>query len=376
MDQNEKKAFKDWWDRDAANALADQLQAVFPELDRKRFLKLACQGLDKLEMMARVEQFASAMRACLPDDIPAALKVITRSLPEPLPDCEAVTDGWLQWPLGFFIGEYGVEHYRESMDAMIALTQRFSAEFAIRPFAEKYPEVAYAELLGLAQSHESPHVRRWASEGIRPRLPWGRKLRALIDDPSPLWPILEALKDDPELYVRRSVANNLNDIAKDHPDLVVECCKAWVNGTSAERQWVIKHGLRTLIKDGHPGALEVIGLGKPKSLEVAFSLTPEFISIGELVELCLSLKNASKRSQKLAIDYAVEFVRKGGKVSQKVFKGTVTELAAGQAFEWRKKHPMKTTTVRALYSGKHRVFLNINGQTFGEGEFELDSPVA
>ena len=374
MDRNERKAFKDWWDRDAAVALADQFSAAWSGFDQTAFVTKATADIEALEMMARVGQFAEALRVNLPEPIPEALEIITGSLPEPLPDCEAVTDGWLQWSIGFFIGEYCLGHYDEAMTAMIELTQRFSAEFAVRPFAERYPERVYNDLLKLAQTHTSPHVRRWASEGIRPRLPWGCKLRELINDPSPLWPILETLKDDPELYVRRSVANNLNDIAKDHPEPVVNRCAEWAKNAHAERLWVIKHGLRTLIKEGHSGALEVIGLKAPEALVVEFSLSTSRIVVGESVELRLTLTNESRKVQKLAIDYAVEFVRQGGKVNQKVFKGKTLEIAPSATLEWSKKHPMKVTTVRALYPGNHRVFININGKRFAESAFELKAP--
>ena len=151
----------------------------------------------------------------------------------------------------------------------------------------------------------------------------------------------------------------------------MERCQAWAKNASPERDWVIKHGLRTLIKDGHAGALGVIGLGAPKELEVEFLLEPFEIKIGESVELSLSLTNRASSQQKLAIDYAVEFVRKGGKRNQKVFKGKILELASGETETWHKKHPMKVTTVRALYPGKHRVLININGHTFAEGAFEM-----
>ena len=148
------------------------------------------------------------------------------------------------------------------MTAMIELTQRFSSEYAVRPFVERYPEATFKRLLALTDD-PSPHVRRWCSEGTRPRLPWGAKLHHLVADPSPIWPILEALKDDDELYVRRSVANNLNDIGKDHAALVVERCQAWLEDGNAQRDWTVKHGLRSLVKDGDPGALAVMGYGPP-----------------------------------------------------------------------------------------------------------------
>ncbi|MGB0371439.1 MAG: DNA alkylation repair protein [Opitutales bacterium] len=370
-DDPEKTAFKDWFDASAAKALAKQIKAVKPDFESKKFINAACRDLDSLEMMARVAQFAEALRDRLPEEIPDALDVLVASLPEAMQDCEAITEGWLQWPIGYFIGTYCVDYYAESLHAMIEFTQRFSAEFAIRPFADRYPEQVFDDLLHLAQTHHSPHVRRWASEGIRPRLPWGRKLRGLIGDPSPLWPILESLKDDPELYVRRSVANNLNDIAKDHPEAVVARCKKWAKGASAERLWVIKHGLRSLIKNGHPGALAIIGFPPPKHIELALKVSPKTIEVGEPVKIELRVSNHHERTQNLIIDYAVGFVRQGGKMGRKVFKGTTLKLGARESAKWNKAHPMKITTVRRLYSGIHTLEVQVNGQTLARGEFTL-----
>lgn len=245
----ERKAFKDWFDKAAARVLAGQVAGAMPSFDQEQFIRLASRNLKALEFAGRVRQFSDALAATLPKPIPKALAVLTESLPPPLPDCEAVTDGWLQWPLGQFIADHGLEYFDASMEAMMELTQRFSSEYAIRPFVERYPEATFDRLLALTDD-PNPHVRRWCSEGTRPRLPWGKKLQGLVADPTPIWPILEALKDDGELYVRRSVANNLNDIAKDHAPLVVQRCMAWSEDSNERRDWAIKHGLRSLIKAG------------------------------------------------------------------------------------------------------------------------------
>ncbi|MEM8963069.1 MAG: DNA alkylation repair protein [Acidobacteriota bacterium] len=367
---NERKAFKNWFDHEAARALAEQIGSAHPSFDQGAFLRAATEDLNALEFNARVAQFADALATTLPADVPRALKILTASLPAPLPDCEAVTDGWLQWPIGHFIGTYGVDHYSASMSAMIELTQRFSAEFAVRPFAERYTDETLEELTRLT-THPSPHVRRWCSEGLRPRLPWGRRLQFLIDDPSPVWPILEALKDDPELYVRRSVANHLNDIAKDHPELVVERCLQWSTDASTERMWVIKHALRSLIKAGDPGALAVMGYHPPRDLEATLSVQPTSIEIGESVELEAIVHSSSDQAQDLLIDYVVHYVRKGDKVSAKVFKWKTLRLDALGKQSLTKRHSMRVTTIRALYPGTHRVELQINGARVAEASFVL-----
>ncbi len=365
-----KKAFKDWFDRAAAEALAGQVAGAMPGFDRRGFVRRAVHGLEDLEFSQRVRQFSGALSATLPAALPEALTVLVDSLPPPLPDCEAVTDGWLQWPLGQFIAEYGLEHFEASMTAMVELTQRFSSEFAVRPFVARYPEATFRRLLELTD-HESPHVRRWCSEGTRPRLPWGRKLGFLIDDPSPIWPILEALKDDEEIYVRRSVANNLNDIAKDHPERVVARCKAWARGGDDRRRRLIRHGLRTLIKSGDPAALAVIGFHAPRKLRAELSLRPRRVRLGGEVKLAARIATAAGRAQDLAVDYVVHYVRKNGKTSEKVFKWTTTRIPARGTVELEKRHAMRKTTVRALYSGVHRVELQVNGVRVAAADFRL-----
>lgn len=364
----ERRAFKDYFDPAAAHALAAQMAGALPGFDRTRFVALATGGLDDLEFQGRVVQFSNALAATLPKSVPRALAVLTESLPPALPSCNAVTDGWLQWPLGQFIADYGLGHFDAAMEAMIELTKRFSSEFAVRPYVERYPEATFARLSELTGDPD-PHVRRWCSEGTRPRLPWGRRLHALIADPSPLWPILEALKDDPEPYVRRSVANNLNDIAKDHPELVIDRCRAW--SASEERAWIVKHALRSLVKAGDPAALEVVGFAPPQKLSAELQIRPRRVAMGGEIALTARLSSRAARSQHVVVDYVVHYVRRGGKVSAKVFKWTTCRLAARGETELAKRHSLRRTTIRALYPGLHRVELQINGARLAEASFRL-----
>lgn len=330
---------------------------------------MATRNLAKLEFADRIRQFSEALRSKLPESVPVALSILTESLPELLPDCEDVTDGWLQWPIGQFIADHGLDCYDESMSAMIELTQRFSSEFAVRPFVEKYPRPTFKKLLALTK-HPSAHVRRWCSEGTRPRLPWGRKLRDLVANPNPIWPILEKLKDDPELYVRRSVANNLNDIAKDHPDIVVERCRAWLGKGDDNRQWLVRHALRSLIKAGHSEALALIGFGPPDKLRAKLRITPGRIGVGGSVEMRVEISSTAKKSQRLMVDYVVHYIRKSG-TSAKVFKWTAVDLAANGEVALKKRHSMKLSTIRALYPGVHKVELQVNGMRCAESRFRL-----
>jgi len=366
-----RTAHKYWFDESAAEALAGQVGSVYAGFDHAQFVRLATRDLESLEFAARVQQFSDALAATLPGVVPEALAILRRSLPDPLPDCEAVTDGWLQWPVGQFIADHGLNDFDESMETMIELTQRFSSEFAVRPFVEQHPDRTIARLLALT-GHVSPHVRRWCSEGVRSRLPWGKKLRALATDPTPIWPILEALKDDPELYVRRSVANNLNDIARDHPSHVIARCRSWAKDADEQRAWTIKHGLRSLIKSGNPDALAVVGFGPPKGLNATLQVEPNRITTGDSVTLTARLESTHSKAQDVMVDYAVHYVRSAGKRSDKVFKWKTARVAPGEPLDLTKRHPMRATTVRALYQGEHRVELQVNGVRIAEASFRLD----
>ncbi len=375
---SERKAFKDYFDRDAAKMLAAQISSAQANFDSRKFVQLATRQLGSLEFAGRVSQFSNALAVTLPKNVPEALQTLTQSLPPALPNCESVTDGWLQWPIGQYIADHGLAHFDESMVAMIELTQRFSSEFAVRPFVERCPEETFARLLELTD-HESPHVRRWCSEGTRPRLPWGKKLHDLARDPSPIWPILEALKDDPEPYVRRSVANNMNDIAKEHPAAVVQRCTRWQKKSNPRRDWVIKHGLRSLVKAGDPAALSLLGCAPPKKLTATITTRPKRATIGEKIELRTELSTTASKPQDLIIDYIVHFARpktakqRGAKRKNpsKVFKWTSTRLGARETLALSKQHSLKQTTIRTLHPGPHKIELQVNGKTVANTTFTL-----
>jgi len=366
----QKRLFKDWIDRDAALRLADQVSVASAVFERERFLALATGGLERLEFQGRVRQFAAALRESLPLPVPESLRVLAASLPPAQEDCESVTDGWLQWPLGQFIAECGAEHFEAAFPAMLELTKRFSSEFAVRPFVEADPSAVCERLLAHTDD-PNPHVRRWCSEGVRTRLPWGKKLSGLVADPSPVWPILEALRDDPEPYVRRSVANNLNDLAKDHPGEILRLCRRWMKDATPARRWIVNHGLRSLVKQGDPGALAVVGYTPPEGIEARLSLSPRRIAVGGSVELRAEIANASSRRQELMIDFAVHYVRGGGRTGVKVFKWKRFALEPGESSALAKRLPVKPTTIRALYPGRHRVEIQINGVRLHEATFQL-----
>src|SRR3989338_7440297 len=218
---------------DVPKAIARMITAVHPAFESRKFVADALKGYEALALMPRGNHIARALQRPLPPDYPKALKILLASLDQPHGRDAGLTLGsFLYLPHTMFVAEFGLDHFEASMQAQHALTQRFTAEFSIRPFLQQHEAATLARLKQWA-SDPSEHVRRLVSEGSRPRLPWASRLPAFQKNPAPVIELLELLKDDPALYVRRSVANNLNDIGKDHPDLLAQTAKRWLQGAGA-----------------------------------------------------------------------------------------------------------------------------------------------
>jgi 3-methyladenine DNA glycosylase AlkC len=216
------------------------------------------------------------------------------------------------------------------------------------------------------------HVRRLVSEGTRPRLPWGPRLPQFIADPSPVFRLLEKLKDDPGEYVRRSVANNLNDISKDHPEAVIACCRRWQKTPTKERSWVIRHATRTLVKAGHPDIFGLLGYTEDPCIKLlSMNVAPKKVRLGDPLQFSLKLKSESKSIQTVVVDYAVHHIKATGKTNAKVFKFRTLEMAPGETVALAKRHTIKLITTRKYYPGKHAIEILINGKTFGKSGFTL-----
>jgi 3-methyladenine DNA glycosylase AlkC len=257
------------------------------------------------------------------------------------------------------------------MRAQYELTQRFTAEYSIRGFLERYPERTLDRLRDWA-GDSNVHVRRLVSEGTRPRLPWAPRLRAFQDDPQPVLQLLELLKDDPGLYVRRSVANNLNDIGKDNPTALIETCRQWLSGATAERTWLIRHALRSAVKRGEPAALEVLGFVPATGVEVRdIHIAPAVASIGESVTFTVELGNEGSAAQQLLVDLRVHFVKANGRPSPKVFVLKELEVEPGGSARLTKTISLAQHTTRTHYPGKHRVEVVVNGRVIGSGAFDV-----
>ena len=354
---------------DVVLTVADMVTSVYPPFDRARYLAVALDGFDELELTARAKQVSDALAAVLPAARGQALEIVAAALDFPFAGGRPTgMASFVYMPFGVFIAEHGLDHFELAMQAQLELTQRFTAEFSIRPFLERYPEETLSRLATWC-THPNHHVRRLVSEGTRPRLPWAGRLRAFQEDPGPVLGLLERLKDDDSEYVRRSVANNLNDIAKDHPETVVEVARRWWSDEDAQRRALVRHALRTLVKQGHPEALAVLGFAVDSPARVKeLRCTPASAAIGDSVRIEIVVDNPSNRTIPVRVDFRVHFVKSGGTTSPKVFKGAVLEIEPGAAVVVRKTVSVRQHTTRKHYPGRHRVDVLLNGVVHEEGD--------
>jgi 3-methyladenine DNA glycosylase AlkC len=366
-------------DAAAVQAIAHHVQRGWAGFDAPAFTQQALAGLDALELKARVLQVARALCSHLPGDVDRACGILEASLGpagegddlQGLRTSDAGLAGWPVWPLTEAVAMLAVHQAPErGLAALQLMTQRLTAEFAIRPFFVHQPDISL-RTVGSWLQHPSAHVRRLVSEGSRPRLPWGLRLQALVADPSPTLPWLQPLQDDPSAYVRRSVANHLNDIAKDHPALVADWLATHLPRASAERVALLRHASRGLVKAGDPAVLAAWGLGAAYQGSVALSIAPTALAVGEALRLQIDLASTARVPQRLAIDYAVHHVKAGGHTTPKVFKGWVIDLAPGEQRQLVKRHALKPVTTRRYHPGAHAIDLRINGQVLAELGFML-----
>lgn len=369
---DEPKQFKDYFDKKLAQRLATLIVDVYPKFDQRGFVTQVAKQLKPLELKDRVAVMAEGLRDFLPDAYPEALEILVQVLGPENPDEGGMfVHGFQLMPIEHFVGTYGVDHFEPSMAALYEITKRFTAEFAIRPFLI-VDEKRTLKVLTKWVGDESEHVRRLVSEGTRPRLPWAMRLPSFVEDPKPTLKLLEKLKDDPSEYVRRSVANHLNDITKDNPDLAVDVLAEWAKGASKERLWIIRHALRSLVKQGHPKALAILGFGTPKVKLVNFDVQTPVVQFGEALLFQFELQSEAKKSQDLVVDYVVHFKKANGSTSPKVFKLSTRTLRGGARLLLDRKHAIRPITTRKYYAGTHRVEVQVNGQILGGQDFELE----
>ncbi len=371
------KPMKDGLGRPAVKRLARCLHKANKSFDDQAFVRDACRGLGGLELKPRVRHIIAALDKHLPKPYPRALRVVLGAAARwDHGDPNDPYRGFAAWPLIDYVAHAGLEDFDRSMAALRKLTPLFSSEFAIRPFLRRYPEESLTLLKTWTQDKDKD-VRRLVSEGTRPLLPWGGHLHAFRKDPRPTLALLELLKDDESEYVRRSVANHLNDIGKDHPDLLIRVCKRWNRGATKERRWIIERATRSLVKAGHAGVFDLLGHAKRARVRVSgLSVKPKKVKLGGAIEIAFTLTSESRKVASLVVDYAIHHRKADGSLRPKVFKLKKLSLGAGKAERFKKRHAIRPITTRRYYAGNHAVEILVNGRSVARANFSVSLPEA
>jgi 3-methyladenine DNA glycosylase AlkC len=347
--------------------LCPVLHDTIPGFDSRRFTYRVFDGRwPDLELKQRVRQITHALHEFLPRDFSDAaplLVELSKRLRQKFP-----AQGFALIFLADYIEVYGLDHYHEAVYAMEEITQLVSAEFAARQFLLRYPEPMMQQMFEWSR-HPSDNVRRLASEGCRPRLPWAIKVPFLKQDPRAILRILENLKQDASEYVRRSVANNLNDIAKDHPDLVLQTACSWIN-EHPHTDWILRHGCRTLLKRGNKDALMLFGFStSAKGLVRELMLRPHRVKVGDELHFSFLFENREREERNFRLEYAIDYVTSTGKKSKKVFKIREGAFAPLAEVRIERKQPFRDFTTRKHYEGEHTLHVLVNGQPSASSVF-------
>jgi 3-methyladenine DNA glycosylase AlkC len=354
--------------------LAADVSRVHPAFPRQAFIKRACAGLEELELLDRGKHIAHALAAHLPERYPEAIEILLRSLGPEHPSEELIGAGmapFFYFPHTVLVAERGLDHFDLSMQAQYELTKRFSAESSIRPYIAKYPEQTFGMLRDWTKDR-NPHVRRLVSEGTRLRLPWAPRVPWLEANPDRVLELLELLKDDPTTLVRRSVANNLNDLGKVRSDLLTRTCASWLEDASAERRALVEHALRSAVKRGQTEALRLLGYGKTASVSIEnVQFDPPRVAIGGRVSISFVLRSHSPTSQNVLVDVAIHFVKANSQTTRKVFKLKRIVLPPRGRVELQTGVSMAVHTTRTPYAGRHAVDIIVNGRAQRGGSFEV-----
>ena len=354
--------------------LAAELVRVHPTFPVNPFVKDACAGLDQLELLDRGRHISRMLAKHLSPSYEEALEVLLQSLgPEHASD-ELIGAGMAQFfylPHTIFVAERGLDHFEASMLAQYELTKRFSAESSIRPFIARDPERTLDRLHTWARD-ANPHVRRLVSEGTRLRLPWAQRVQWLDEHPERVLALLEMLKDDAASLVRRSVANNLNDLGKVHPRLLMQTCETWLDDASRERRALVEHALRSAVKRGVPDALRLLGYGQKAALAVEnVRIVPRRVTIGGRTSITFVLRSRSRAAQDVLVDLAVHFMKVSGRATPKVFKLKRLALPARGEIELSTSVSLGVHTTRKPQPGRHAVDVIVNGKAIPIGAFEV-----
>lgn len=369
--------FKEVFHRQAIQCLGRVLGRSDSAFDVKHFEALALKNLASLELKQRCDQIYRALCETLPQDFPRAAEVIHASLhpacdgnAQKLGVTEEGVQGWMIMPLAEYAGRECGGHWSLGLELLMEMTMRFTSEFGIRHLWRERPQEVMA-VVATWTAHPNEHVRRLVSEGSRPRLPWGMQLPAFIADPQATLPLLEALRDDPSPYVRKSVANHLNDIARDHPQVALEVARHWHADAPQERQRLLRHAMRNLLKQGHPQVLALYELAAPRLKQITLSLGADELAMGGSLPFSLHLQSSAKAPQSLRLDYVLHHQKANGRLTPKVFRWKDLTLAPGEVLRLEKTHSFRPITTRVYYPGLHRLEIKINGAIVAAADFTL-----
>jgi len=362
-------ALKDLYSPAFYQKLSIILQQVLPSFDPVRFTNLIfTPEFEQKELKDRMRHTARAMHLFMSDDFEEAVRLIEKIIAK-LREARFGEHSLEFMFLPDYIENYGINDYKNSVKAIELTTQFVSCEFAIRPFLLKYGEEMLQQMEKWSL-HPNHHVRRLATEGSRPRLPWAMAIPSLKKNPNPILPLLENLKNDSSEYVRRSVANNLNDIAKDHPQIVIDIASKW-KGTSKETDAIIKHGSRTLLKKGNVDILSHYGLDNENLIFTDFRITTPEVKNGDAVEFSFSIVNSGNNPKTVRLEYAVYYNKANGLLSKKVFKISERIYQSNEKATVARSQSFRPITTRKYYTGLHRLAVIINGQEQSIGDFML-----
>lgn len=343
---------------DVARAITD----AHPAFDTSAFQRhVFGRGWKSLELKGRMRRITEALTEYLPEDFEESSTIIREVVPR--------FKGFEYMFFPEYVELNGLKHFKVSIETLAAITEYSSAEFAVRPFIVQYGDRMMKTMNTWARS-KNYHVRRLASEGCRPRLPWAMALPDFKRDPSPILPILERLRNDSSEYVRRSVANNLNDISKDNPGIALTRAQEW-HGHTVETDWVVKHACRTLLKQGDPKTMALFGYAAPKSIQLQDFTVANSVKVGERLPFSFTLVGKRRSLGRIRIEYAVHFRLKNGAYTRKVFKISEGDVAEHEKHV-EKSHSFKPITTRVYYPGEHQLEIIVNGVGLGMQVFRLD----
>ncbi|MEM9517776.1 MAG: DNA alkylation repair protein [Actinomycetota bacterium] len=367
------EAMKDGFDRDLVVRIARATAELRRGFDHPAFVDTVMAELPALELKDRVSLMADALVEGLGGEylelLPTVVEVASAVAGDP-DGGDAWGTSMEAWPLCSVVERHGLDHPTESLAAMAHLTRSFSCEFAIRPFLNTHLDETLAACRGWTRSPIAA-VRRLASEGTRPYLPWGAGVRALVAHPEIGIELVSGLRHDPDEVVRRSVANHLNDIARKHPDRVAELASEWLADPTIEPS-MVRHALRGLIKRGHPGAMAALGFATDATVEVdRFVVTPGELSLGASIALDATLTSTASEPRRFVVDFVIHHIGARGETSPKVFKWATVELEPGETISLHKARRIQTASTRRYHAGRHRTDLQVAGQILATDGFEL-----